>query len=331
MNKFNFSGSYYDIGYQKGLVHKKNGLSDLQLPILFDILKKQKIIYKKFYPNFLEELEGIAESTKSELEQIEYLFLVKLNMKWLEKGCTIFSLVNKNGVLIGRNYDWLPPTENVASYYYVNIEGKHNYVAFSDMDYPLVGKLDKRFLVFSSEDAINEHGLFVGLTFAYHLNRGFGISNTQAIRWIAENCKNTKEAVKFLKKVKISMPKNLFIADSSGNAVVFEHSSAKKKIISPENGCLIKTNHFLNKELSKDPQGSFYPNSMIRYRAVKKQLERKMDTLALSQVINVLNNREVYANRANRKTIWQLALNLKDKNYWLYAGGRKIRIDIPHT
>ena len=23
MNKFNFSGSYYDIGYQKGLVHKK--------------------------------------------------------------------------------------------------------------------------------------------------------------------------------------------------------------------------------------------------------------------------------------------------------------------
>ena len=75
MKNFNFSGSYFKVGVQKGKIYRRCGLKNLNFPINHEHLKKQKAIYEKFYPEYFEELKGIAFVTKSSIEQIENFFL----------------------------------------------------------------------------------------------------------------------------------------------------------------------------------------------------------------------------------------------------------------
>ncbi len=330
MKKFIFSGSYFKVGVQKGKIYRKFGIKNLKFPINLEHLKKQKAVYKKYYPEYFEELKGIALATKNSIEQVENFFLVKDVLDLPQKGCTIFGIKNNNGILIGRNYDWRTAAEKFMCYFSAKIEKKNKYVGITDRDPMALANFNGRFHPFEAEDAINEHGLYIGLTAAHHPSRSFGLSSTGIIRWVAENCSSTKEALQFLKNVEIANPKNFFIADSSGDIVVFEQAGGNKKIIMPEKDFVVKTNHFLDRELASEEIKRNLGNSVSRFSAVQEVLKKSSGKQTQDSLIKILRNSEVCANDIKRKwkTIWQLALNLQDKKYFLYHGKHKINLRI---
>ena len=82
--------------------------------------------YKRFYPELLEELEGMAQGGNFDKERLIYnsicgeILWFKRKLR-LNKACTIFGVKNKNGIFIGRNYDWIPKAENfVEAYKFAN-------------------------------------------------------------------------------------------------------------------------------------------------------------------------------------------------------------------
>src|SRR3989338_28323 len=330
MKNFNFSGSYFKVGVQKGKIYRRCWLKNLNFPINHEHLKKQKAIYEKFYPEYFEELKGIAFVTKSSIEQIENFFLVKDVLDLPQKGCTIFGIKNSNGILIGKNYDWRAAAEKFMCYFLAKIEKKNKYVGITDRDTMPLANFNGKIHTFEAEDAINEHGLYIGLTAAHHPSRGFGLGSIGIIRWVAENCSSTKEALQFLKRVEIANPKNFFIADLSGDMAVFEQAGGKKKIIMPEKDFLVKTNHFLDDELALEEIKQNIGNSVSRFSAVQEVLKKSSGRQTQDSLIKILRNDKVCANdiKTKWKTIWQLALNMRDKKYFLFHGKHKINLRI---
>lgn len=339
MQRKAFKGTYFEIGKQKGKIYASNGLSTGDFPpVREQVLEEQMRIYERFYPEFLEEVKGVAEGGKIDTETAQSYFLGFHVQKPHQEGCTIFGVNNNNGVLVGRNYDWRFFAKDIATVYNVEIPGKKKYVAMTDMWIPPVGKIDTKFLTFNEEDIINEDGLFMGLTYAYHPDKGVGLCNSQAIKYVAENCLNVSDALSFLRKVPLSLPKNFFIADASGYMEVFEHTSKKHSIIPPKDNVLIKTNHFLDRSLSKEerridwaskPEGGYYTDSFARYNRVK-ELISSTPNLSLNDVIKILTDRQIYANKkkTDRKTIWSLSLDLKHGKHLLYQDGRRYTLKV---
>lgn len=71
-----------------------------------------------------------------------------------------------NQVFVGRNYDWLPEAREFFERYDLSIKGANRYFAFTDEGVwgRHIGRRSRDFYV---EDAINEYGLYVGLTYCH--------------------------------------------------------------------------------------------------------------------------------------------------------------------
>ena len=54
----NFKGNYFEIGKQQGEIYKKRGMDISKVKIDRALYDKQLAIYRKHYPQLLEELNG---------------------------------------------------------------------------------------------------------------------------------------------------------------------------------------------------------------------------------------------------------------------------------
>ena len=118
MQELIFQGNYKEIGIQLGKIYKRNGKFFKTENINKKLYNKQLSYYKKFYPELLEELSGIAMGGNYDYEEVVYDSIVG-EINWYKNksrpSCTIFGVKNKFGTFIGRNYDWYPKT--IASMY----------------------------------------------------------------------------------------------------------------------------------------------------------------------------------------------------------------------
>ena len=317
------SGSYFEIGKQLGRMYKKNGFSDKKLKLPKEsIIKKQLTIYKKYYPEYLEELRGIADGGKFDYTKIRDWFITS-GLDDKIKGCTIFGIKNKDGYFIGRNYDWINVCDKHATSFKVKHKQAYSYLAGSDMWIPLEGKINPAYLFFSVDDGINKKGLFIGLTYAHHKDRNYGLGADTVIKLVLEKCKNVNEALKLFKKLKICYPKNFFLADKKGNMAIFSTTSKKYRIIYPDkDGILIQTNHFIHQDLVKEDTRPKIPmkNSKMRYNKVKFMLKNNKTSLKLMK--NILSNHkgQVCGHHKTWKTNWSWIIDYKKSSYYLCSG-----------
>lgn len=326
MNVKVFKGSPKEIGKQKGAIYKKNGLTlDWGFNNNSEIFKNQFKIYKKYYPEMIEEIEGIAEGAGFEKEEALQKFLTSeifwyTNSVGIKRACTIFGVQNKNGVFVGRNYDWHPGAEKSWEVYKIKSPEHYSLTAISDMAVAPMYNPKKTF--YYADDAINEKGLYIGLTFAFNDKWSFGISNFHTIRLISERCKTVIEALEIFKEIPICCPKNYFIADKNGNMAVLEHTSKRFKILHPKNGILIQTNHYVNPELAKeDTVFMRVPshNTYLRYYEALQKIALRKSNFQLSDVIKILGLKSyIYQDFSDVKTNWSLALDMKKQKYNLY-------------
>jgi predicted choloylglycine hydrolase len=327
MNIKTFRGNFFEIGKQQGRIYRKNGMSLKNIKINSNLFQNQLQVYQKYYSELLEEFKGMAKAGKFDEDKLIYKFITGeilwfTNQFNLKKACTIFGVKNKKGVFVGRNYDWHPATEKVFEVYKVFNPERNSFVAVTDMDVR-GASVKPQYLFYNADDVINDKGLFIGLTFAYNDNWSYGLSCIHMTKLIAETCTTVQDALNTFKKVPLCCPKNFFIADKNGDMAVVEHTSKRFKILYPENDVLIQTNHYVDSELAKeDTVLNHKPthNTFLRYYEVLQKINACKEKFQLSNVIKILGNIEscVCQDHPDIRTIWSLALHMKNRKYKLY-------------
>ena len=325
MKQIIFKGSYRDIGRQLGKIYRKNGKSFDNEKIDKDLYKKQLFYYKKFYPELLEELKGISEGGGYDSEKVIYSNITG-EIIWyknrLRTSCTIFGVKNKFGTFVGRNYDWYPKTF-ASVYKYINSQS-YNYTAITDNNYyPGFRKEDQFYYL---DDALNEKGLYIGISAAFGPNTLYGLTSSHIRKLIIEKCKTVPEALSMFKKIPVCCPKNFFIADKSGKMAVVEHASGKNyKVIEPKNGVLIKTNFYLDPSLAKEDlllTSRPTTNAFIRFYDLLRNINLiGADKIKQDNITKLILDKTSYIrqNSPFSKTIWSLSMDMKKGKYYLYA------------
>lgn len=334
MKEIIFKGEYKAIGKQLGVIYRKNGKLYDSKKRNINLYKKQLFFYKKFYPELLEEYRGIAEGGNYNYEDVIYSNITG-ELFWYKNksrpSCTIFGVKNKFGTFVGRNYDWYPKT--IASIYkYIN-PNSYNYIAVTDNNCGI--EPQKKEISYYIDDAINEKGLYIGITFAHGSNTSYGLSSGHIRKLIIEKCKNVKEAIEFFNKIPVSCPKNFFISDRNGEMVIVEHASGKNfKVIKPQNGILIKTNHYLDPTLAKQdlilrarPSNSTF----VRYYELLRNINLiGVDKIKQKNITKLILDTDSYLvqNSARVKTIWSISMDMKNQKYHLFYKLKMKKINI---
>jgi predicted choloylglycine hydrolase len=336
MNTNTFKGDFFEMGKQQGETYRKNGMNFDSEKIDNKLYQNQLKIYKKHYPELLEEFRGMAEAGNFDRDALTYRFItaeITWYKKWLDskKACTIFGVKSGNDLFVGRNYDWLPQIEKLFGVYKVINPTRHSFIAVTDMAYAGEAGVSIKNLFYNADDAINDKGLFIGLTFACADQLSYGLSCVHMIKLIAETCSTVEEVLKVFKKVPLAVPKNFFIADKHGNMAIVEHAAKKYKVVYPKNNVLIQTNHYVDPELAKEDtvlERSPAHNTFLRYYETLQKIYSQKDNFKLSNVAHILCKPGTHTcqNFPRMKTIWTLALDMthqKYEIYWDISGKRK--------
>lgn len=323
-----FDGNFFEIGMEQGEIYKKRGMNFDFVKIDKTLYENQLSIYKKYYPELLEEFEGMAKGGSFEKEKLVYHFItseIKTYRDWYgsKKACTIFGVKNGDQLFVGRNYDWLPKTEKLFEVYKAIYPQRNSFLALTDGGYGSEAGTKIENLFYNADDAINDKGLFIGLTFAYADSWSYGISCVHMTKLIAETCATVNEALKVFEEVPLCCPKNFFIADKNGNMAIVEHTSKKFKVLYPKDDILIQTNHYVDEELAKeDTVLKYLPihNTHIRYHETFQRINLNSKKMELDKVIEILGKPGTYTcqNFPGIKTIWTLALDMTNQKYKLY-------------
>lgn len=318
-----------EIGKQLGKIYKKNGFSVDWVNIKRDVYIQQLKIYRKHFPDFLEELEGVAITGGYDQDKLNYSFIgnsvawLMSKPRYVRTACSVFGFKKDRNVFVGRNYDWLPATEKAFKIYKTYNDRAYRYLTVSDMNIYKERTAIKD-QVYLPIDCINEKGLFIGLTASINNDWAFGLSSMHIIKLIAENCKNVQEAVKVFNKVPLNCAKNFFIADAKGNMAIIEHfSGLNMKVITPKEDILIKTNHYIDPEFAtRDKVLAYRPatNTFLRYYEILREVNLRKKTFSQKSITEILNKKGSYLmqNSPTARSIWTLSLNMTKKQYVLH-------------
>lgn len=323
-----FKGTFFEIGKQQGIIYRKNGLNLDNYKVNDKLLGKQFEAYKKYYPEFLVELDGIVEGGNFDKDKIRSIYLTGeiawyTNRLGIRQACSIFGVKNDKGLFIGRNLDWIPETAEVMEIYKRVNPNCFNFFGISDMLISSPEDIKNKFLLYDTIDIINEKGLFIGITFAYNDKWSYGLSWKEMTKMIGERCSGVEDALNIFKNVPLSCPKNFFIADKKGDMVVVEHTTKKFKVLYPNKGILIQTNHYVDKELEKEDTVLAYNpkhNTFDRYNTIYCRLNDIKTSFEFSDIIKVLGDNNSCVCQNNKlKTIWALALDMTKDRYVIYT------------
>lgn len=338
MNKF--SGTYAEFGeYLAKKLAERNHNFDTS--INKRTLNKQLKIYRKYWPELIEESKSVANYLNMPEDEVLYDEIAATvdqqrhhiqNVHDSEtEACTIFAIYENGKTFVGRNYDWDPSARNYFQNYDLKIGDSYRYFAFSDEGtYPRHTR--SRTWKLYMEDAINERGLYIGLTASKLREKywNYGFSSYHMIRYIAEHCKTTREALATFRKIPLAVPKNFLIADRSGDIAVIEHASKDYRVLRPKNfkaaNYIVHTNHCLTPEYAKvDPVLQCNPsaNTFLRYEETDWMIRKELPNYQFTDLWRVLRKSH-YA--YNENTIWSLALELSEPRLTYYhdtAEGQK--------
>ena len=318
MDIYNFSGTYYEIGKQQGEIYKKRKSFLKSVKINKKIYDKQYEIYKKYYPEILDEFRGISDSTGYKFENIFYGLTLCSKMS----GCSIFGTKTSKGTYIGRNYDWTKKGGS-GCIFSVKHNDKNSFVSISDNGVEEDGYA-KKYHMFFGMDFINNKKLYIGLTYFHCDKKTFGLSMDHYMRLISEKCETVSEVLDIIKVTPLSEPKNFFISDKNGDMITVEHTTEMYKVIYPKDDIVIHTNHALSKHIEKfDTINRKYPyhDSYVRYYEILMLLQTFKKNINLSKIKNkILMNPKsyTYENFKTYGTLWSLIINWKRKEAIVY-------------
>lgn len=328
--KFSFTGTHKEIGQQVGELYKKWGLSFSSNSPTENFYDEQLKIYEKYYPKYLEFLEGVAKGIgedKDRVFKISLTIFLSVAKEIASNQCSCFAINAKSGVLIGRNYDWLEASEKYSSVISYNFTDhpSFNLMGVTDMGTHTPGaKVSKSQLVLLLEDAWNEKGLYIELNGAPGEKTGLGISTPHVVQLVAEEYDDIDKAISTLEEIPVPNSKIFTLADRKGNFAVVEKSLERGTRVRRSKNFIIATNHFNHPDLTprnsailkQEPPHSSFP----RYHYLETNLKKFNGDLSFDETENVLSKPPALQNwrgieNGDILTLWTLSLNLTKNKY----------------
>lgn len=236
-------GTPYEIGYQHGV----------QLRALIDGLVKyetrdydravversaelyQSLAYiERHAPEFLEELNGIADGA-----QVDYGRLLYVNLKYFHYCTTVSFSHSADGPLLGKNLDY-PGFCFLAVFRVLPDRGLPFYqIACAGTVSPLGG--------------LNAHGLALGHSVVFLKDvpdhyEGLPVSFLR--RQVLQSCSSTAEAVeRIVATPTIRVGDNIVLNDRGGNTCVIEKAPQASRVLGPVDGAAYCSNTFTHPDL----------------------------------------------------------------------------------
>ena len=307
-----FTKSHYEAGLKYGKILAKNNIN---LPNKIKISKERENfakkcipIYKKIFPEIIEEIKGISEALNIDYKSICY-FLFSMYAFTFENKCSALAFKTDNEIILAKNSDFLIDIEKYSDSTYYKLNNSYSFIgnttAFIEM-----------------EDGINDKGLSCALTFVYPTKINYGLNAGMIIRYILEKCSTLKEALIFLKEIPISSSQNIIIADKNGSIALIESNYDKLEII--ENEYVFTSNHFESETMKKyntNLNDDIYSHE--RYNTLKEALKNYKHHLYFSK--NLMSGKYGFLCQYNRKTsdidtIWSSIYSLKEKSIYRSEG-----------
>ena len=316
--------SHYDLGKQLGKLHNKKTIPKFgKIDNMYEI---QYGIYKKYYPEYLECIRGMADQLDLDVDKFTNLFIT---FNEPVGSCSVISYKN----LIGRNYDWLGDAVRTLELFSVSIKGYNQIVAIREGGFPdaisneYIGENKKSPNVYHKNyvhpisfcvDFVNNKYLYIGMlwmNFSGKIENGLLVFDF--MRKIAETCNDVNDVIKFLKIVPCGTPKFMFVADALGKQIVIEHFSGfNYHILKPSNHLLIHTNHIIYEPYIKYDNKKRRKESIERYNIIETKCEKLKPTNLLDMKVIIDNVFAEY--KGKPKTIYQLLLDLPNgKIYYI--------------
>lgn len=325
-----FNGTHYEIGFKWGALLAQHGnfiLKNIGFPITSERLKFSEScipIYQKYFPEILEEIQGIANGQKCDVKMLQ-AFLFSMYAMPPSSNCSCFAVANNDMILLGRNSDFLTELEKI------NMNAIYR---FASQSYSFTGNTTA---FVQMEDGINEHGLAIGLTSIQPMLIKPGINAGLLLRYFLEKCKNTQEVIEHIHILPISSAQTFTVADTSGKIVVIECCSEKVETIQPADShpYVCATNIFHSGSMM-DFNISDIDNwqAESRYETLEKVLNHKANSLDYQTAVDILSGKYGFLCQYNRKTgkdtVWSVIYDLTSKKLYRTEGNpsrRKFKED----
>ena len=317
-----FKKSYYEAGFHWGNLLYKNG-KIIRCNSTFTITEERKEfarkclpIYERYYPEILEEIQGLAQGQHSSYEDF-YTFLFSMYCFEFHNHCTCIAVRDKDHILFGRNSDFLVSLEKLYMNCLYCLDNAYafngNTTAFIEM-----------------EDGINEYGLAVGLTVSYRNIIKPGFNAGMLVRYLLGKCKTTDEVLTMLKRIPIASGQTLTIADRTGNIVVVELTSEAIEIIKPtEDGEFVTTaNQFHSSSMKRFNNYEIDDwKSEERYLVSYNALQEHRNNYSFELIRDILSGKYgfmcQYDRKTNADTVWSVIYDIKNNCIYRVEGNPK--------
>ena len=277
--------------------------------------KKYLEVTNKFFPQYIEEINGYAVASHISFEDLWTLMTdVEMSQDNPEK-CTSF--VTRNGKIISHNEDWEKDSENDICVLKKTLK---NITLLELYYYNTLGGVSI---------SVNSHGYVQAINTLDHTDSQIGVPRNIIARWLSE----TKDIEKDYKKL-ILIPR----ANGYNHVIVNRESvwnlecTASQQILLKPPHPFIHTNHCLSEKLIPFEKTEHLTHTFQRYEKAKSLVKNKM----LMEEIMKVNGDISEGSRAsimNERTIAKMIIDLKNKiaKIWLKRESEKDWIDYPLT
>ncbi|KEQ87968.1 AAT-domain-containing protein [Aureobasidium pullulans EXF-150] len=239
-------GTPYEIGYQhgsqaasqiKGSISFYTSLFQQNVKISWPEVQKTALefetVIRKNWPEYLEEMRGIADGAGKTLSDIIALNVrTEINFGLFSDGCTALSWLHEDSSILAQNWDWM--TEQKANLILLTIEQSPKPTIKMVTEAGLIGKI-----------GLNSSG--VGVCLNAIRAKGMDASRIPchlALRLILDSNSLT-EAVDELKKFGVASSCHMLIADANGS-VGLEWSYKDLQVLKMnERNQVFHSNHYL--------------------------------------------------------------------------------------
>ncbi|MFW9920917.1 MAG: C45 family autoproteolytic acyltransferase/hydrolase [Candidatus Thorarchaeota archaeon] len=242
--------------------------------------EKCETAVKKYAPDLLDEIKGIAEATKKEYESL----VVSMLSPWFIFGCTLFAVkgeFTQNGnPVFARHMDWLKQDIDALHVIHTEPEDGYKSVGFSFGDCGRYG-------------GQNEHGLTIASAAIAGYNGRIkpGVRMNVSTRWALDKLTNTEEAVKYLTRIPHTEAMAFLINDRSGTIARVEAAPEKTDFEFIDEGIGIATNVFVMDSMKDLDQGLPKDNHVYKYiDRLESWFDANQGRINLDDVISICSD-----------------------------------------
>ncbi len=263
-------------------------------PIWRERAKKYLDITEKYFPSYVEEMRGYAQSAK-----IDFLDLWTLSLEdevTAESADRCTTIVSNEGKLVSHNEDWDKNSANniclclkkigdttILELYYLNTLG-------------------------GNAISINSHGFIISINSLTHADRTFGIPRNVIARSISETI-NPENDFKKLQSLPRGLGLNFNIVNKEGKVWNIECSS-RDATLAEAGAPYVHTNHYLGKLKSLEKNDN-WDGTFDRYEVAQSKIKKEM---TVSEMIDLSNDqsRGSKVSIMNERTIAKMIVDLEN-------------------